>query len=149
MRFGETVEIGTPDPLMGPWTPDGGHENRWSQSFDWSGSPTIHPASVQRVVFVAVVAHTTEAAPPTIETGDASPTRASPLAMSGRFPDVAWGLLEEARRMTSTELRTHLLTLTAERAVASEIEAVRHAYVGAAVTEIATFRAQLSGPQIG
>ena len=51
--------------------------------------------------------------------------------------------------MTSTELRTHLLTLTAERAAASEIEAARHAYVGAAVTEIATFRAQLSGPQIG
>ena len=65
--------------------------------------------------------------------------------------------------MTSTELRTHLLTLTAERAAASltagetgtsdgllaEIEAARHAFVGAAVTEIATFRAQLSGPQIG
>jgi hypothetical protein len=67
--------------------------------------------------------------------------------------------------MTTTELRTHLLTLTAERAAAAltgldqvgvysddllaEIEAARHAFVGAAVTEIATFRAQLSGPQIG
>jgi hypothetical protein len=67
--------------------------------------------------------------------------------------------------MTTTELRTHLLTLTAERAAASlagldqvglysddlvaEIEAARDAFVGAAVTEIATFRAQLNGPQIG
>jgi hypothetical protein len=65
--------------------------------------------------------------------------------------------------MTSTELRTHLLTLTAERAATSldgdhagrsddllaEIEAARHAFVGAAVTEIASFRAQLSGPLIG
>jgi hypothetical protein len=65
--------------------------------------------------------------------------------------------------MTTTELRTHLLTLTAERAAVSlassdagssddllaEIEAARHAFVGAAVIEIATFRAQLSGPQIG
>jgi len=65
--------------------------------------------------------------------------------------------------MTSTELRTHLLTLTAERAAASlagehagpsvdllgEIEAARHAFVGAAVTEIATLRARLSGPQVG
>jgi hypothetical protein len=51
--------------------------------------------------------------------------------------------------MTFTELRTHLMTLTAEHATASEIEAARHAYVGAAVTEIATFRAQLGGPQIG
>ena len=67
--------------------------------------------------------------------------------------------------MTCTELRTHLLTLNAERAAASlagldqpgrrlddlhaEIEATHHALVGAAVTEIASFRAQLSGPQIG
>ena len=65
--------------------------------------------------------------------------------------------------MTSTELRTHQLTLTAERAATSldgdnagrsddllaEIEAARHAFVGAAVTEIASFRAQLNGPQIG
>ena len=67
--------------------------------------------------------------------------------------------------MTTTELRTHLLTLTAERAAATlagldqvglytddllaEIEAARHAFVGAAVTEIASFRALLSGPQIG
>ena len=30
-----------------------------------------------------------------------------------------------------------------------EIEAMARAYVGAAVTEIATFRAELSGPQVG
>jgi hypothetical protein len=67
--------------------------------------------------------------------------------------------------MTTYELRNHLLTLNAERAAASladldqggpyindlqaEIETTHHAFVGAAVTEIASFRAQLSGPQIG
>ena len=30
-----------------------------------------------------------------------------------------------------------------------EVEATTRAYVGAAVTEIATFRAELSGPQVG
>jgi hypothetical protein len=54
------------------------------------------------------------------------------------------------------EIHTHLLDLQAERALAStvadldeEIEATNQAYVGAAVTEIATFRAELSGPQVG
>lgn len=67
--------------------------------------------------------------------------------------------------MTTYELRNHLLTLNAERAAASlagldhdrpyhedlraEIEAAHAAYVGAAVTEMASFRAQLSGPQVG
>lgn len=67
--------------------------------------------------------------------------------------------------MTTHELHHHLLTLHAERAAASlehldrpgpyiddlrrEIEAARIALVGAAVTEIATLRAQLSGPQVG
>jgi hypothetical protein len=68
--------------------------------------------------------------------------------------------------MTSAiEIHTHLLELQAERALASieglavssaymadldgEIEAMAPAYVGAAVTEIATFRAELSGPQVG
>ena len=68
--------------------------------------------------------------------------------------------------MTSaTEIHTHLLELQTERALASigglavksaymadlegEIEATTRAYVGAAVTEIATFRAELSGPQVG
>ena len=68
--------------------------------------------------------------------------------------------------MTSAvEIHTHLLELRAERALASiealalnstymadldgEIETTARAYVGAAVTEIATFRAELSGPQVG
>ena len=68
--------------------------------------------------------------------------------------------------MTSAiEIHDHLLELQAERALASieglaesstymadlegEIEATARAYVGAAVTEIATFRAELSGPQVG
>ena len=68
--------------------------------------------------------------------------------------------------MTSTtDIRSHLETLAEERAAAmawgadaipayiadldAEIDAYRAAYVGAAVTEIASFRAQLSGAQVG
>jgi len=67
--------------------------------------------------------------------------------------------------MSAIEMHTHLQQLQAERALASieglgscapylsdldeEIVATRHAYVGAAVTEIATLRAELSGPQLG
>ncbi len=67
--------------------------------------------------------------------------------------------------MTTTEIRNHLDDLADERAAAlawgadaipayiddlqREIDDYRAAYVGAAVTEIATFRAQLSGPQVG
>ena len=67
--------------------------------------------------------------------------------------------------MSAIELRNHLQLLGAERAAASldgldhdglylddlldEIEATRHALVGSAVTEIASLRAQLSGPQLG
>jgi len=67
--------------------------------------------------------------------------------------------------MTTNELRSHLLALRAEGAAASlegidacglyarhlrrETEATRHAWVGAAVTEIASFRVELSGPQLG
>jgi hypothetical protein len=67
--------------------------------------------------------------------------------------------------LTAIEIHTHLLELEAERALASieglavnsaymadldgEIEATTSAYVGAAVTEIATLRAELSGPQVG
>jgi hypothetical protein len=63
------------------------------------------------------------------------------------------------------DIYTHLQELRAERALASiealagdsanldeldgEIEATARVYVGAAVTEIATLRAQLSGPQVG
>jgi hypothetical protein len=67
--------------------------------------------------------------------------------------------------LPAIEIRSHLLELQAERALASieglavnsaymadldeEIEATTSAYVGAAVTEIATLRAELSGPQVG
>lgn len=63
--------------------------------------------------------------------------------------------------MTTLQLREHLQSLSAERYAATlvgldrdelylrdlqeEIEATHNAYVGAAVTEIATFRAELSG----
>jgi hypothetical protein len=67
--------------------------------------------------------------------------------------------------MSALELRSHLLELKAERALAEEtgvaaiesymadleadIARSRAAFVGAAVTEIASFRAQLSGRQSG
>jgi hypothetical protein len=67
--------------------------------------------------------------------------------------------------MTATDARTELHRLQAERLDAREaglganaiymaeletdIEASRVAYVALAVTEIATLRAQLSGPQVG
>ena len=63
--------------------------------------------------------------------------------------------------MSTNEHRDHLISLGAERAAASlhgldavdsymddltaEIEAARHAFTGAAVTEIATLRGQLHG----
>jgi hypothetical protein len=67
--------------------------------------------------------------------------------------------------MTATDARTELRRLEAERLEAArmgldanarymdslrrDIEASTAAYVGLAVTEIATMRAQLSGPQLG
>ncbi len=67
--------------------------------------------------------------------------------------------------MSAIEIHTHLQELKTERALASieglamnaaymadldeEIEATTGAYAGAAVTEIASLRAQLSGPQVG
>jgi hypothetical protein len=67
--------------------------------------------------------------------------------------------------MTATDARTELWRLEAERQEAAragldanarymddlrrDIEASRATYVGLAVTEIATLRAQLSGPQAG
>jgi hypothetical protein len=67
--------------------------------------------------------------------------------------------------MSAIEMQTHLKQLEAELALAlaeglggsddymadlsEEIAETRHAYVGVAVTEIATLRAQLSGPQVG
>ena len=67
--------------------------------------------------------------------------------------------------MSAIEMQTHLQELQTERALASieglgsnhaymsdldhEIAATLSAYVGAAVTEIAILRAELSGPQVG
>jgi hypothetical protein len=67
--------------------------------------------------------------------------------------------------MFATVMHNHLQELQAERALAQveglgsnaaymadlnqEIAATHSAYVGAAVTEIATLRGQLSGPQLG
>jgi hypothetical protein len=67
--------------------------------------------------------------------------------------------------MSAIEIQDHLQQLHAERALAlieglaedtaymadldDEITATRAAYVGAAVTEIASLRAELSGPQLG
>ena len=67
--------------------------------------------------------------------------------------------------MIATEVHIRLQELQAERALASieglasdsaymadldqEIAATRSAYEGAAVTEIASLRARLSGPQVG
>jgi septum formation topological specificity factor MinE len=66
---------------------------------------------------------------------------------------------------SATDIREHLELLETERALAmqttlrddpaymadlrDEIVATRHAYVGSAVAEIASFRAQLSGAQVG
>ena len=67
--------------------------------------------------------------------------------------------------LTAASLGDYLRQLVGERALAQaeglgtqaaymadldeEIEAARAAYVGTAVTEIATLRAELSGPQVG
>jgi hypothetical protein len=67
--------------------------------------------------------------------------------------------------MSAIEVQDHLQQLRVERALAvsegldansayltdldGEIAAARHVYVCVAVTEIAIFRAQLSGPQLG
>ena len=67
--------------------------------------------------------------------------------------------------MTATQIHTHLDRLRAERAEARdtglaevrlymadlqrEIEECRHAYVRAAVAELATMRAQMTGPLVG
>jgi len=65
----------------------------------------------------------------------------------------------------AADLKDHLRSLQAERALAAleglggnaayvsdlddDLAAAQHAYVGAAVTEIASLRAQLSDPQVG
>jgi hypothetical protein len=71
----------------------------------------------------------------------------------------------EASPRMAADLKDHLMQLQAERALASleglganaayasdlddDLAAAHHAYVGAAVTEIATLRAELSGPLVG
>ena len=66
---------------------------------------------------------------------------------------------------TAVDVKNHLELLHTERALAmatplrhdraymadlnEEIVATRHAFVGSAVVEIASYRAQLSGPQMG
>jgi uncharacterized protein involved in exopolysaccharide biosynthesis len=68
-------------------------------------------------------------------------------------------------QITALELRSHVIQLEAERALAlseglgsieaymadleQELEHRRHLYVAAAVTEIASLRAELFGPQLG
>jgi hypothetical protein len=51
--------------------------------------------------------------------------------------------------MTATEARLQLFRLIADREDAQAIADTRAAYVGLAVTEIATLRAELCGPQVG
>ena len=84
---------------------------------------------------------------------------------SGFPPEERWGPEPHHAPMSAIEIQNHLQDLQAERALASieglsrnsaymddlhhEIAATHSAYVGAAVTEIATLRAQLSGPQVG
>jgi hypothetical protein len=67
--------------------------------------------------------------------------------------------------VSALELRTHVLQLEAERALAvsmglgenetymadldEELELRRHLYLAAAVTEIASLRGELFGPQLG
>ncbi len=67
--------------------------------------------------------------------------------------------------ITAAEMRDHLAELEAERSLShltglaqvatykndleEEIRLGRHVYVGLAVTEIATLRAELFGPQVG
>lgn len=71
----------------------------------------------------------------------------------------------ESKPWMTLHVQGHLSDLNAERALASlvglagdpgymadleqEIAATHHAFVGAAVTEIATLRAELSGRQVG
>jgi hypothetical protein len=55
-------------------------------------------------------------------------------------------LLDERRHALLAGLGDNPLYMTD---LDAEVDAARAAYVGAAVTEIASFRAQLSGPQVG
>jgi hypothetical protein len=84
---------------------------------------------------------------------------------SGCSPEEKTSAEAHHHPMTAIEMQHHLQDLQTERALASiegltgnsaymadlnhEIASTRSAYVGAAVTEIATLRGQLSGPQLG
>jgi hypothetical protein len=73
--------------------------------------------------------------------------------------------METRDTMTTLQLRSHLAELVEERSLAvvsglagvdsymadldQELESCRELYVGSAVTEIATLRAELFGPQLG
>jgi hypothetical protein len=73
--------------------------------------------------------------------------------------------MDHGDAMTTLELRSHLAELVEERSLAlvsglaevdsymadldQELETCRELYVGSAVTEIATLRAELFGPQVG
>ena len=87
------------------------------------------------------------------------------MQVQGAHP-MSWGWLgSHDRRMFATEMQNHLQQLKAERALASieglssdsaymsdldqEIAVTRSAYVGAAVTEIASLRGELYGRQTG
>ena len=71
-------------------------------------------------------------------------TSAPPATWS---PPAPQAVLE--RVMTAAEARLELFRLIAEGQDGDEIAETRAAYVGLAVTEIATLRAELSGPQVG
>jgi hypothetical protein len=78
---------------------------------------------------------------------------------------MSWKATPDSQAVTAVELRRHVIQLEAERSAAVreglgevtsymadlvvELEYRRHAYVAAAVTEIATLRAELFGEQTG
>jgi hypothetical protein len=84
---------------------------------------------------------------------------------SGTCPDDRAAADAHDGVMSAIEMRNHLQELETERALAvieglatsaaymedldDEIAATRHAYIGAAVTEIAVLRAELSAPLLG
>ena len=68
-------------------------------------------------------------------------------------PPSAVDIQEQLGRLQAERALASLAGLSADGAymadLAGEIAVTRHAYIGAAVTEIATLRAELSGPQVG
>jgi hypothetical protein len=86
-------------------------------------------------------------------------------ARGGKFRRMSQPNTTPSSHISALELRRHVIQLEAERALAigeglgaveaymadldEELEHRRHLYVAAAVTEIATLRAELFGPQLG